>query len=112
MLNGGNIGPDTEVWILIRLCDAEVGARRIDSSDGIPEIVVLDQRRSDQFLQLFVLENLEPFEVSNGLQDRELSVGAPRNTPGAVTGRSLVVRTDHAAAQQTAARNAAKIRLI
>ena len=72
LLNTGYIGPDTEVWILIRLCDAKIGARRIDSSNRIAEIVVLRQRRADQFLELFVLENFEPFKLGNGLR-RELS---------------------------------------
>ena len=70
LLVGGNIGPDAEVRILIRLCDSKIGARRIDSGDRIAEIVVLDQRGPDQFLQLFIIENLEPFEVTNGLRVR------------------------------------------
>ena len=68
-----NIGPDTEVWILIRLCDAEIGARRVDPRNRIPEIVILRQRRADQFLELLVLENFEPFKLGNGLLCREVS---------------------------------------
>ena len=47
MLGAGNIGPGAKVWILIRLCDSEVGARSIDSTDGITEIIVLDACSND-----------------------------------------------------------------
>ena len=66
-LNTSKSTPSAEVWILIRLGDAEIGARRIDSSDRIPKIVVLDEGGSNQLLELFVREDLEPFEISNRL---------------------------------------------
>ena len=53
-LNTTKPTPSPEVWILICLRDSEVSARRIHSSHGIPKIVVLHQRRSDQFLELLV----------------------------------------------------------
>ena len=53
-LNTTKSTPKAEVRILIRLRDTEVSSRRIDASHRILEIVVLRQRRSDQFLKLFV----------------------------------------------------------
>ena len=53
-LNTGKSTPSAEVWILIRLGDSEISARRIDASHRIPKIVVLDERGSNQFLELFV----------------------------------------------------------
>ena len=64
-LNTGKSTPSAEVWILIRLGDAEIGARLIDASDRIPKIVVLDEGGSNQLLELFVREDLEPFEIRN-----------------------------------------------
>ena len=50
-LNAAKSTPGPELWILICLCDSEVGARRIDSSYRVPEIVILGQRGSDQLLE-------------------------------------------------------------
>ena len=55
------------------MSDAQIGARLLDACDGIAQIVVLDQRDADQFLELFVIEDLEPFQVGErgGLRLRE-----------------------------------------
>ena len=98
LLTGGYIGADPEVWILIRPCDAEIGAGRIDASDGIPEIVVLGQRRSDQCLQFFIVENLEPLELGNRVRLRSCGGSAAKYTRRCHR-RSLVVRADQTAAQ-------------
>ena len=55
-----------EIRKLIRARDSKAGARLFDARDGIAQIVVPLQRRANQLLQLFVLEDFEPFEVGDG----------------------------------------------
>ena len=95
-LNTGKSTPSAEVWILIRLGDAEISARRIDASHRIPKIVVLDEGGSNQLLELFVREDLEPFEISNRLPVRCHSSAKLVRDGG---WRAVVVWTDHTAAQ-------------
>jgi len=49
---------------LIRSCDSQIGARRLNARDGLVQIVIVDERRPDQVLKLFILEDLNPFQIS------------------------------------------------
>src|SRR5262249_22164755 len=48
---------------LIGSRDPQVGASRVDSRDGLTQIVIPDERCPNQLLKLFVLENLKPFQI-------------------------------------------------
>jgi hypothetical protein len=61
--NGGQAGARSNVRELIGPGNPEIGASGFDSRDGVPEIVILQQRRAFQFLQLLVLEYFKPLEI-------------------------------------------------
>jgi hypothetical protein len=65
LLDARQVRSGAEIWILIRLHDSEVCPRLLDSSDRIPEIVVLYERGTNELVQLLVPENFEPFEIRN-----------------------------------------------
>src|SRR5207237_9459580 len=49
--------------ILVRPCDAEIGARPAHARDGTAQIVILVKSAADQSLQRGIFEKLKPFEV-------------------------------------------------
>src|SRR5207245_8964784 len=44
---------------LIRSCDPQIGARRLNSRHGLAQIVIVDDSRTHQVLKLYFLEDLE-----------------------------------------------------
>ena len=61
-----HVAAGDEIWKLIGAGDPQVGAGLFDTRDGIAQIVIALQCRTNQLLEFFVLEDDEPFEVGNG----------------------------------------------
>lgn len=99
---GRQIGAGGDGGELIGPRDAQIGARHLDSHHSIAKVVILDERRPDQFLKLLVLEDLEPFQVGQRLGVRRGGfVGGSAKDIGRLDAGPAVLRTDHAARGQT-----------
>ena len=61
-----NAAAGAELWKLIGPRNSQTGARVFHARHRVAKIVVLRQRRADQGLQLFVLEELKPFQIGDG----------------------------------------------
>src|ERR1022692_239157 len=91
------LGPG--IWILVGTSDSQIGPRGIHARDRIAQVVVLDQRSPLQFLQLFVFENLPPFEIR---QRRWIGPNGRGRTEriGSLYRGPMIVRTHGAASEQ------------
>ena len=63
-------GAGFNLWELVRSRKTQVSAFSIDSCDSCPQIIVLGHSGPNEFLQLFVLENFEPFQIADRILTR------------------------------------------
>src|SRR5262249_57762764 len=77
--------------------DGQIGARLIDASNRIPKIVVLDERDTDQLLEVLISKDFKPFEVRDRRQRLWCHSGAKLGRDS--YWRASVIGTNQAAAQ-------------
>src|SRR4030095_4335942 len=86
------------VWELVCSRDSKGSASRVHSRHRVAQIVVLDERCVNQLLELGVLEQLKPFEISQGSQvGWRHSIGAASKDIRRLDVRSTVFRANHTA---------------